>query len=276
MKQEDSIDLNRLLSVMIAKKKAVIGMVAACTILAAFAAFILPKEYTSQVTVQLVDCDMGISSRPAFISVVNDMELIKSNEVLGPVIEQVFSDIEPADRPDAGRFASKYLAVTNPQGTQIIKIKAKGRTPQEAEYVAEHAAAGFVELKNRSNEEKRALVMSVFGESIANAAKEADAAAAALEKYAAEHGNGSHDLNYQQLSRELEAKKAAYVSLVVQVEQAKIQQSAKAAQIVDAANLPDASKPSGMSGKLIVVGGFVAGCMLSVGYVLLALYRKEI
>ena len=276
VRQEDTIDLGRLMSIIIASKKVVLCIIAACTAIAVVVACTLPKEYTSQTTVQVMDCDMGPTSAvkdTIVIDMANDMELLRSEGILRPVIEQVFSDVQPENRPDSESFAKKHLDIKNIRSTQIIKISAKGRTPQEAQYVAENVAANFVAMKSKANEEKKAVVTSVFDESIRNAVKEANDAVNALDKYAAEHGNNA-GLEYQRLAREVEAKKAAYEALVVQAEQAKIQQSGKFARIVDEANLPDENNPSGPKRKLITVIGFVIGCMIALGYGLL-LYKKD-
>ena len=277
MKQEDAIDLGRLLSIVIARKKVVISIIAVCTAIAAIVAFTLPKEYTSQATVQVVNCDMGTPSADSntiVIDIANDMELLRSDGILRPVIEQVFAEVQPENRPDTESFAKKHLDIKNIRSTQIIKISAKGRTPQEAQYVAENVAANFVAMKSKANEEKKAVVTSVFDESIRNAVKEANDAVAAFDKYIAEQGSNVSTLEYQRLAREVEAKKAAYEALVVQAEQAKIQQSGKFARIVDEANMPDENNPSGPKRKLITGIGFVIGCVVALGYGVL-LYRKD-
>ena len=275
-RQEDTIDLGRLMSIIIASKKVVLCIIAACTAIAVVVACTLPKEYTSQTTVQVMDCDMGTTSAvkdTIVIDMANDMELLRSEGILRPVIEQVFSDVQPENRPAPESFAKKQLDIKNIRNTQIIKISAKGRTHQEAQYIAENVAANFVAMKSKANEEKKAVVASVFDESIRNAVKEANDAVTALDKYAAEQGNNA-GLEYQRLAREVEAKKAAYEALVVQAEQAKIQQSGKFARIVDEANLPDENNPSGPKRKLITVLGFVIGCVIALGYGVL-LYRKD-
>ena len=273
VRQEDAIDLGRLLSIVIARKKVVISIIAVCTAIAAVVACTLPKEYTSQATVQVVDCDMGLG-KTAGINISTDIELAKSNEVLKPVIEQVFADLNPEDRPNVENFVKKYLDVTNPKGTRIIKIVARGRTPQDAKYIAENVSANFVKIKAKSNEDKKSVVVAAFDESIKNAVKESDEATAAMGKYTAEYGNNTDALEYQRLIREVEAKKAAYEALVVQAEQAKIQQSGNVIQLVDAANMPDENNPSGPKRKLIIAIGFVIGCMIALGYGLL-LYKKD-
>lgn len=273
-KQEDIIDLGRLLSIIVAKKKVIVCIVAVCTAIAAIVAFTLPKEYTSQVTVQVVSFDIGVGGKAPATNIVSDMELVRSNEVLGPVVEQVFGDLAPESRPSVDSFAKSGLAVTNVKGTQLIKIAAKGRTPKEAQYIAENVAKNFVELKNKTDEENKAKIGSVFDETIKSAVKEADNATVALEKYVAEHGNNTDALEYKRLSRELDAKNVAYEALLVQAEKARIQQSSNFIQIVDAANMSDENNPSGPKKKLIAAIGFVIGCMISLGYSLV-LYKRE-
>lgn len=139
VRQEDTIDLGRLMSIIIASKKVVLCIIAACTAIAVVVACTLPKEYTSQTTVQVMDCDMGTTSAvkdTIVIDMANDMELLRSEGILRPVIEQVFSDVQPENRPDSESFAKKQLDINNIRSTQIIKIAAKGRTPQEAQYIA--------------------------------------------------------------------------------------------------------------------------------------------
>lgn len=119
------------------------------------------------------------------------------------------------------------------------------------------------------------MVVTAFNECIKDAANEVDAAEAVLKKYTVEHENyTSDDLEYQKLDREVEAKKAAYEDLVVQAGKAKIQLYGRFAQIVNPANLPDEDKPSGPRKKLIMVIGFLIGCMISLGYGLVQ-YKKE-
>ncbi|WP_405757185.1 Wzz/FepE/Etk N-terminal domain-containing protein [Anaerovibrio slackiae] len=274
MNQEDIIDLGRLLSIIVDKKKVVISIIAVCTAIAAAVSCTLPKEYISQTTVQVMGIDMVISGKTTDSNIVSDMELLRSNEVLNPVWEQVFCDLEPENRPGIESFAKNYISVTNVKGTQLIKISAKGRTPQEAQYIAENVAQNFMELKNKAVEENKAMIGSVFDEKIQFAVKEADNATATLEKYVAEHGHSADTLEYKRLSREVDAKNVAYEALVVQAEKAKIQQSGNFIQVMDPANMPDENNPSGPKKKLLVAIGFVIGCLISLGYGLV-LYKKK-
>lgn len=274
MLQEDTIDWGKLLSILWQKKKIVISLIAVCTILAGVVAFVLPKEYTSKVIIQIDYSDMGTGYVVA-TSIIDDIELVKSNEVLLPVIEQVFDGVSQENKPDAGSFAKKYLDIKNLRESRLIIISAKGRTPQEAEYIAERVATNFLELKNNFSEENKSLVVNAFDKCIEEAAEEVNVAEIAFQKYTEEHKNYiSDDLEYQKLSMEVEAKKAAYENLVVQAGNAKIQQYGRFVQIVDPANLPDENKPSGPRKKLIIAIGFLIGCMISLGYGLVMYKRR--
>ena len=107
VRQEDAIDLGRLLSIVVAKKKVVVCIVAVCTAIAAIVAFALPKEYTSQATVQVVSFDIGGGGKAPAANIVGDIELVRSNEVLGPVVEQAFGDLAPESRPSVDNFAKR-------------------------------------------------------------------------------------------------------------------------------------------------------------------------
>lgn len=274
MLQEDTMDLGKLLSILWQKKKIVISLIALCTVLAGVVASVLPKEYTSKVIIQIDYSDMGTGYVVAN-SIINDIELVKSNKVLLPVIEQVFDGVSQENKPDAESFAKKYLDIKNLRESRLVIISAKGRTPQEAEYIAEHVATNFLELKNNFSEENKSLVVNAFDKCIEEAAEEVNVAESAFQKYTEEHEIYiSGDLEYQKLSREAEAKKAAYENLVVQAGNAKIQQYGRFVQIVDPANLPDENKPSAPRKKLIIAIGFLIGCMISLGYGLV-LYKKR-
>ena len=67
-REEDTIDLGRLLSIIVANKKVTGGIVAICTVLAVIVAFILPKTYTSSVMVQTGSSKSAISSGAAALA----------------------------------------------------------------------------------------------------------------------------------------------------------------------------------------------------------------
>lgn len=217
IEQDETIDLQKLAAIIFDRKKLFGGIVAAFTLVALIISLVLPKEYTSQVTVQSSSSGVDIGGAAAAMAAITGgglsggkatayMELMKTRVVLEPIIEQVFDDIEPEDRLDAEQFAKKHLDIANTKGTQLISVEAKGRTPEEAKYIAENVVSNFLGLMTNLNKENKSLVVSFLDERIITAKKEADDAALALENYRKEHKIYGPD---EQTKAQLE-KTAAY------------------------------------------------------------------
>ena len=198
IEQDETIDLQKLFAIIVDRKKLFGGIVAGFTAVALIISLLLPKEYTSQVTVQAASGDMGMGGAAAAMAAITGgsmtsgkaatyMELMKTRVVLDPIIEQVFDDIEPEKRPDAEGFAKKNLNISNTKGTQLMSVEAKGRTPEEAKYIADNVVGNFLGLMTNLNKENKSLVVSFLDERIATAKKEADESAKALEEYSKEH-----------------------------------------------------------------------------------------
>ena len=217
IEQDETIDLQKLAAIIFDRKKLFGGIVAAFTLVALVISLVLPKEYTSQVTVQSSSSGVDIGGAAAAMAAITGgglsggkattyIELMKTRVVLEPIIEQVFDDIEPEDRLDAEQFAKKHLDIANTKGTQLISVEAKGRTPEEAKYIAENVVSNFLGLMTNLNKENKSLVVSFLDERITTAKKEADDAALALETYSKEHKIYGPD---EQTKAQLE-KTAAY------------------------------------------------------------------
>ena len=198
IEQDETIDLQKLFAIIVDRKRLFGGIVAGFTAVALIISLLLPKEYTSQVTVQAASGDMGMGGAAAAMASITGgnmgggkattyMELMKTRVVLEPIIEQVFDDIEPEKRPDAEGFVKKNLNISNTKGTQLMSVEAKGRTPEEAKYIADNVVGNFLGLMTTLNKENKSLVVSFLDERIATAKKEADESAQALEEYSKEH-----------------------------------------------------------------------------------------
>ena len=133
IEQDETIDLQKLASIIFDRKKLFGGIVAAFTLVALIISLVLPKEYTSQVTVQSSSSGVDLSGAAAAMAAIAGgggisggkattyMELMKTRVVLEPIIEQVFDDIEPEKRPDAEGFAKKNLNIANTKGGKTAK-----------------------------------------------------------------------------------------------------------------------------------------------------------
>ena len=199
IEREENIDLTKVWSLMWAKRRVCSGIVIGFTILALIISLIWPKEYTSQVTVHTSSSGVDIGGAAAAMAALTGgslggsnkamtyIELMKTRVVLDPIIAQVFDDEPEEDRPEAEKFAKKYLTIANTKQTQLITLEAKGRTPEEAQYIAENVVNNFLQLMTSLNKENKSLVVSFLDERIDVAKKEADESAQALENFSKEH-----------------------------------------------------------------------------------------
>ena len=236
IEQDETIDLQKLFAIIVDRKKLFGGIVAGFTAVALVISLMLPTEYTSQVTVQAASGDMGMGGAAAAMAAITGgtsgkattyMELMKTRVVLEPIIEQVFDDIEPEDRLDAENFAKKNLNIANTKGTQLISVEAKGRTPEEAKYIADNVVGNFLGLMTTLNKENKSLVVSFLDERIATAKKEADESAQALEEYSKEHKLYEPS---QQTSAQL-GRSAAYEKTLGELAVTKMAQQAKLSSV---------------------------------------------
>lgn len=237
-REEETIDLGKLFAIIMDKKKLFGGIVTGCTLLALVISILLPKEYTSQVTVQSSSSGMDMGSAAMAMAALTGgnlsggkaesyMAMMKTRVVLDPIIEQVFDDIDKEDRLDAEEFAKKKLNLVNTKGTQLISVEAKGRTPEEAQYIAENVVNNFLHLMTSLNKENKSLLVSFLDERIDVAKKEADDSAQALEVFSKEHKiYGPED----QVKAQLE-KSAAYEKTLGELAVQKMAQQASLSSI---------------------------------------------
>ena len=239
MERENNIDLGKLFAIIMDRKKLFGGIVAGFTLLALVISLLLPKEYTSQVTVQSSSSGIDVGGAASAMAALTGnssltggkattyIEMMKTRVVLDPIIEQVFDDMEPEDRLDAEKFAKKNLNITNTKGTQLISVEAKGRTPEEAKYIADNVVNNFLGLMTTLNKENKSLVVSFLDERIATAKKEADESAQALEEYSKEHKlYGPSEQTAAQLERS-----AAYEKTLGELAVTKMAQQAKLSSV---------------------------------------------
>lgn len=259
-REEDSIDLGKMLSIMIKNKKNTGGIVAVCTVLAVIVSFVLPKTYTSRVMIQTCSSQSGNSVLAAITGATTNktvgyIEIMKSRTVLEPIISSVYDDMDVKEQPTVDEFVKSNLDIKNTKGTNLIQIDAKGRTPEEAHEIAQLVVDNFLKLMTDMNYQSQSL-------------KETDEAAQELENYSKQHKIYGTD------------KQIATTSMVV-AEAAELAVKEQQTmdfmdiQVVDSASMPREDKPSGPRKKLIIFVGMVLGCVISLGYSLV-LYKREV
>lgn len=197
----DTIDLKKLFSLMIEKKTIVIAIIVICTIIATIVAFVLPKSYQSTTLVRVkssssssmagyaamaagfgIDIGRGSSGSPE-----SYIELMKSREVLEPIIAELDFPEETKEKMTAAGFAKSNLEITNIKKTELITIAAYGKTPEEAQMISQGVADNFLALMTKLNKEDNSSTLKFLDERIKIAKEEMETAENKLAAYQQEH-----------------------------------------------------------------------------------------
>lgn len=199
-KDNDTIDLKKLFSLMLEKKKIVIAIVVICTLIATIVAFVLPKSYQSTTLVRVksggssmlgyaamaagfgIDIGGGSSGSPE-----SYIELMKSREVLEPIIAELDLPEETKEKMTAAGFAKSNLEITNIKKTELITIAAYGKTPEEAQIISQGVADNFLALMTKLNKEDNSTTLKFLDERIKIAKEEMETAENKLAAYQQEH-----------------------------------------------------------------------------------------
>lgn len=196
----DTIDLKKLFSLMIEKKMIVIAIVVICTIIATIVAFVLPKSYQSTTLVRVksggssmsgyaamaagfgIDIGGGSSGSPE-----SYIELMKSREVLEPIIAELDLPEETKEKMTVAGFAKSNLEITNIKKTELITIAAYGKTPEEAQMISQGVADNFLALMTKLNKEDNSTTLKFLDERMKIAKEEMETAENKLQAYQQEH-----------------------------------------------------------------------------------------
>lgn len=196
----DTIDLKKLFSLMMEKKKIVIAIVVICTIIATIVAFVLPKSYQSTTLVRVKSGSSSMSGYAAMAagfgidigggssgSPESYIELMKSREVLEPIIAELDLPEETKEKMTAAGFAKSNLEITNIKKTELITIAAYGKTPEEAQMISQGVADNFLVLMTKLNKEDNSTTLKFLDERIKIAKEEMETAENKLAAYQQEH-----------------------------------------------------------------------------------------
>ena len=235
-KQEESIDLGRLASIMWDRKKITGGIIAGCTAIAIVTAFILPKQYESTTLVQTRSAGNDISGMKAMAaamgvnvggsgsnaSPLNYIELMKSRTVLDPIIDNMDWD-DPKKKPTAKDFAKKNLDIQNTKQTNLITVTAKGRTPEEAQMISQGVVDNFLAMQTDKNQQTQSLLVKFLNDRIETAKKESDEAAQKLADFSRENKIYSPDDQVKLAITQLDAYDKAVSDMQAQQKSAQAQ-----------------------------------------------------
>lgn len=199
---DSTIDLRKLFSIMGEQKKIIIPIIVICTVVAIVIAFVLPKSYQSNTLVRIkssgssnlsgyaamaagLGIDVGGASSA---SPENYVELMKSREVLEPIIEQVDMPEEDKEKLTTEDFVKKYLDITNTKKTDLINIAAYGKTPEESQMISQSVADNFLTLMTKLNKEDNSSVLKFLNDRMSIAKEEMETAENKLQAYQQEKG----------------------------------------------------------------------------------------
>lgn len=236
---DNTIDLRKLFSIMREQKKVIIPIIVICTVIAIVVAFVLPKSYQSNTLVRIklsggsnlsgyaamaagLGIDVGGASSA---SPENYVELMKSREVLEPIMEQVDMPEEDKEKLTTEDFVKKYLDITNTKKTDLINIAAYGKTPEEAQMVSQSVADNFLTLMTKLNKEDNSSVLKFLNDRMSIAKEEMETAENKLQAYQQEKGIYSPNDQAKALVDKLDDydKKIAQLEAQEQANSAKLQ-----------------------------------------------------
>lgn len=236
---EETIDLRKLFSIMGEQKKVIIPIIVICTVIAIIVAFVLPKSYQSNTLVRIKSSnnsamsgmvamaagfgiDVGGSSSA---SPENYIELMKSREVLEPIMEQVDMPEEDKEKLTTENFIKKYLEITNTKKTDLINITAYGKTPEEAQMISQSVADNFLTLMTKLNKEGNSSTINFLNDRMTIAKEEMETAENKLQAYQQEKGIYSPNDQTKALVDKLDDydKKIAQLEAQEQANSAKLQ-----------------------------------------------------
>ena len=197
-RNEDTIDLSHLFRIMGDHKGIIFGIIGICTLVAVVISFVLPKQYESTTLVQTrsaakVDISgaaaamaaLGVGGGSVSSPTTNYIELMKTRTVLDPIIDSL--GFEEAQKPDAKGFAKGYLDIRNTKGTNLIEVAARGKSPEEAQYISQAVVDNFLLMQTDMNQQTQSLLMKFLDDRIGTAKHEAEDAEAKLAQFSREH-----------------------------------------------------------------------------------------
>ena len=239
---DSTIDLRKLFSIMGEQKKIIIPIIVFCTVIAIVVAFVLPKSYQSNTLVRIkssgasnlsgyaamaagfgIDIGGGGSASPD-----SYIELMKSREVIQPIINSLDMDEQQKEKMTADGFVKSNLEITNTKKTDLINIAAYGETPEEAQMISQSVADNFLTLMTKLNKEDNSSSLKFLNDRMSIAKEEMETAENKLQAYQQEKGIYSPDAQAKALIERL----SAYDTNIAQLEAQEQANSAKLQDVI--------------------------------------------
>lgn len=207
-----------------------------CTAVALVAGLVWPKTYESTTTVQTrmtgsqLAAGSGAMAAAAALGIggtssptLTYVELMKSNTVLQPIIDELDWPEDDKEFLTPEKFAKKNLTIENTKQTNLIKVTAKGKTPEEAQMISQHVVDNFLDMMTGMNKETQSLLVQFLNERIDQAKQESDDAAKKFAAYQKEHKIYDPETQAKGLIGQLQAYDDAISKMQVQAESGQAQ-----------------------------------------------------
>ena len=242
--QEESIDLGKLANIAIAHKKKIGAIIVGCTTLAVIMAFVLPKQWESTTLVQMRSAGVGSEAASmaaamgfsiggsSSASPTNYIELMKSRTVLQPIIDQMEWEDEK-DKPEPEKFAKKYLDIQNTKQTNLITVKAKGKSPEEAQMISQGVVDNFLAMQTDKDKQTQSSLVQFLNERITEAKKDAEDAGTKFAEYQQTHKVYSPDEQAKAAVAKMNAFDEAISNMAVQQKASQAKLDAVSAKLGD-------------------------------------------
>lgn len=242
MEKEESIDFGQLKDIMLERRKTVAGIIAGCTAAALIAGLIWPPTYESTTTVQtrMTGSQMagGAAAMAAALGMGNAIsptlsyvELMKTNTVLQPIIDELDWPEDDKEFLTPEKFAKKNLNIENTKQTNLIKVTAKGKTPEEAQMISQHVVDNFIDMMTGMNKETQSLLVMFLKERIDEAKQDSDDAAKSFAAYQKEHNIYAPEMQGKALITQLNAYDDAISKIEVEEKSGQAQLDTAAAKL---------------------------------------------
>ena len=163
-------------------------------------AFLLPKQYTSSVMIQVKPQNSALGSLAnnstllalAGISggdsVLDYMSVLKSEKVINPVIKKLSNEDAEKDNFDAADFVKKYMQVDNPRGTSILSFTITADSPENAQRIAQDVVDSLKNAIADVGSAQDSTLVKILEKKNEAAKKKMDTDVAILEKYKQDNG----------------------------------------------------------------------------------------
>ena len=186
---EQTLDLRDIIKTLKKRSKLILGTFLTFTIIALLVSFMIPPTYESETNLRikqpkglanslLADLPTGTGNTKQLMSTY--AEILKSRTVVQEVIEKTQSAKE---KPPTYEAFLATITTVPVKDTEILKLKVKAKSPQEAQFIADTLVDTFLGRMTDLVRSEQKTVREFIGQRLQDSKKELDKAETALQQY---------------------------------------------------------------------------------------------